>query len=145
MSPDRGLLVQGAPVVKKSVEPLTADLTPSSIAAGRYAAAPTGTEAVLAEVLAGVMHAESVPLDSNFFEDLGADSMVMAQFCARVRKRPELPPVSMKDLYQHPTIAALATALSPPPSSGSAVAAAGPVEGLLAGVLADIMHTQVPV
>src|SRR3954464_826730 len=134
MSPDRGLLVQGAPVVKKSVEPLTADLTPSSIAEGRYAAAPTGTEAVLAEVLAGVMHAESVPLDSNFFEDLGADSMVMAQFCARVRKRPELPPVSIKDIYQYPTIKSLATALADD--------APIPVERVLAEVLADVMGVE---
>ena len=28
----------------------------------------------------------------------------MAQFCARVRKRDDLPSVSMKDVYQHPTI-----------------------------------------
>ena len=41
---------------------------------------------------------------SHFFDDLGADSMVMARFCARVRKRPDLPSVSMKDVYRHPTI-----------------------------------------
>jgi non-ribosomal peptide synthetase-like protein len=50
-------------------------------------------------------------VDANFFEDLGADSLVMAQFCARVRKQPDLPSVSMKDVYRHPTIAALAGAL----------------------------------
>ena len=49
-----------------------------------------------------------VPVDSHFFDDLGADSLVMAQFCARVRKRPDLPSVSMKDVYQHPTISSLA-------------------------------------
>jgi len=37
----------------------------------------------------------------------------VAQFCAQVRKRPELPAVSMKDIYQHPTIAGLAAALAP--------------------------------
>ena len=36
----------------------------------------------------------------------------MARFCARVRKRPELPAVSIKDIYQHPTIRGLATALA---------------------------------
>ena len=50
-------------------------------------------------------------VDSNFFDDLGADSMVMARFCARVRKLPDLPAVSIKDIYQHPTIKSLATAL----------------------------------
>ena len=55
---------------------------------------------------------ERVSVDSNFFDDLGADSMVMARFCARVRKRPDLPAVSIKDIYQHPTIKSLATALA---------------------------------
>ncbi|HZA17352.1 MAG TPA: Pls/PosA family non-ribosomal peptide synthetase, partial [Pseudonocardiaceae bacterium] len=58
--------------------------------------------------------------------DLGADSMVMARFCARVRKRAELPAVSMKDIYRHPTVRGLATALAgPAPTvSGSSVPAA---------------------
>jgi Phosphopantetheine attachment site len=47
-----------------------------------------------------------------FFDDLGANSMVMAQFCARVRKRPDLPSVSIKDIYQYPTVRTLATALA---------------------------------
>ena len=37
--------------------------------------------------------------------------MAMAQFCARVRKRPDLPSVSMKDVYRHPTIRAWPPAL----------------------------------
>ena len=58
------------------------------------------------------MRVERVSVDSNFFDDLGADSMVMARFCARVRKRPDLPAVSIKDIYQHPTIRILAAALA---------------------------------
>jgi len=77
------------------------------------AATSTPVEEILAEVLAGVVGVERVSVDSHFFDDLGADSMVMAQFCARVRKRPDLPSVSMKDVYQHPTISGLATALAP--------------------------------
>ena len=69
-------------------------------------------EGTFAEVLAEVMGVERVSVDSNFFDDLGADSMVMARFCARVRKRPELPAVSIKDIYQHRTIKSLATALA---------------------------------
>ena len=75
----------------------------------------TGTEAMLAEVLAGVAGVEHVALDGHFFDDLGADSMVMARFCARVRKRDDLPRVSMKDIYRYPTIRSLATALDPAP------------------------------
>ncbi|WP_340687999.1 Pls/PosA family non-ribosomal peptide synthetase [Amycolatopsis coloradensis] len=77
------------------------------------AGATTGTEGILAEVLAGVVRVERVSVDSHFFDDLGADSMVMARFCARVRKHADLPSVSIKDIYQHPTIRSLAAALAP--------------------------------
>ncbi|UNM16572.1 peptide synthetase [Streptomyces formicae] len=59
------------------------------------------------------MSAEQVPVDSHFFHDLGADSLVMARFCARIRKRADLPPVSMKDVYRNPTVRSLALALTP--------------------------------
>ncbi|HEY6813582.1 MAG TPA: phosphopantetheine-binding protein, partial [Propionibacteriaceae bacterium] len=75
-------------------------------------ATPMPVERVFAELLAEVVKVERVSVDSNFFDDLGADSMVMAQFCARVRKRPDLPSVSIRDIYQHPTIRSLATALA---------------------------------
>ncbi|WTP54864.1 phosphopantetheine-binding protein [Streptomyces tauricus] len=75
-----------------------------------------GIEPVLAEVLAGVVRAEQVPVDSHFFDDLGANSLVMAHFCARVRKHPDLPAVSMRDVYGHPTIRGLAAALSEVPA-----------------------------
>src|SRR5687767_12310916 len=95
------------------------------------------TEAVLAGLLTEVLHVEQVEGDANFFDDLGADSMVMAQFCARVRKRTDLPSVSIKDVYQHPTISSLATALSPPSSN--------PVEQAFTQLLAEVLHVeQVP-
>lgn len=67
----------------------------------------------LADLLASVVQQDDVPVDADFFADLGADSLVMARFCARVRKHPDLPAVSMKDIYQHPTITALLGALAP--------------------------------
>ena len=94
----------------------------------------TGTEQALAAVLAEVVGVERVSVDRHFFEDLGADSMVMAQFCARVRKRPELPSVSMKDVYRHPTIRSLATAL--------ADATLAPTERALAAVLAEVVGVE---
>ncbi|MHA6630538.1 Pls/PosA family non-ribosomal peptide synthetase [Pseudonocardia sichuanensis] len=99
------------------------------------AASPaTGVETALAEVLAAVLGVDRVPAGSHFFSDLGADSMVMAQFCARVRKRPDLPSVSMKDIYRNPTVRALATALAGP----------APVllEHSLAEVLADVLKAE---
>ena len=94
----------------------------------------SSTESILAEVLADAMQVERVSVDSNFFDDLGADSMVMARFCARVRKRPDLPSVSIKDIYQHPTITSLATAL--------ADTAPMPVERVFADTLADVMGVE---
>ncbi len=77
--------------------------------AGTITAEPaTGAVGMLAEMLADVMKVEQVPVDSHFFDDLGADSLVMAKFCARVRKREDLPSVAMKDIYAHPTIRSLA-------------------------------------
>jgi non-ribosomal peptide synthetase-like protein len=78
----------------------------------RRRAAPNTVAAAYAEVLAGVLRVDQVPIDSHFFDELGADSLVMAQFCARVRKRGNLPSLSMKDVYAHPTIGALARAVA---------------------------------
>lgn len=49
------------------------------------------TERKLAAALAELVEADHVPADSHFFTDLGANSLVMAQFCARLRKIPDLP------------------------------------------------------
>jgi non-ribosomal peptide synthetase-like protein len=111
----------------RPVAPVTADL-----------------EGELAEVLAGVLNLERVPVDGNFFDDLGADSMVMARFCARVRKRADLPTVSMKDIYRHSTVAGLAAAFAAPPVAeapapepelADPVRPAGRVRYLLCGTL----------
>ena len=120
--------------------------------AGTLTAEPeTSSEGVLAEMLAGVMKIEQVPFDSHFFDDLGADSLVMAKFCARVRKREGLPVMSMQDIYAHPSIRRLAQAFGiaeaeaegepgrdshPDPAAGSDP---GPVRGAGAG-----QHAAVP-
>ncbi|MGW0816478.1 Pls/PosA family non-ribosomal peptide synthetase [Streptomyces viridiviolaceus] len=72
----------------------------------------TEAERRLADALADVVGVESVPVDVHFFDGLGANSLVMAQFCARVRKREDLPSPSMKDIYRYPTIRSLAAALA---------------------------------
>src|SRR5919106_565417 len=75
-------------------------------------AAKTALESVFAELLADVMKVDRVSVESHFFDELGADSLVMAHFCARVRKRGDLPSISMRDVYRHPTIRGLAAALA---------------------------------
>ncbi len=77
----------------------------------RHGSATTDAESIFAEVLADVLRVDNVSVDSHFFDELGADSLVMAKFCARVRKRGDLPSVSMQDIYRHPTIRSLAAAL----------------------------------
>src|SRR5216117_2361197 len=84
----------------------------SMLIENRSNTATTGVESIFAEVLAGVLRVNRVSVNSHFFEELGADSLVMAHFCARVRKRGDLPSVSMKDVYAHPTIRSLAEALA---------------------------------
>jgi non-ribosomal peptide synthetase-like protein len=73
--------------------------------------AMTGVERTLAKILTDVLGVDHPPVDSHFFDQLGADSLGMAKFCARIRKRGDLPSVSMKDIYRHPTIRSLAAAL----------------------------------
>src|SRR5437899_4111151 len=106
--------------------------------------ATNGVESTFAEVLAEVMRVDRVSVDSHFFDELGADSLVMAHFCARVRKRGDLPSVSMKDIYRYPTIRSLAAALadvapsSPRPAVPAAIEPPTPTstrEYILCGVL----------
>ncbi|MFJ7627021.1 Pls/PosA family non-ribosomal peptide synthetase [Streptomyces sp. NPDC097595] len=116
-------------------------------AARRPPAEPTaGVEPTLAAVLADVLRRDHVAVDGDFFRDLGADSLVMAHFCARVRKHSGLPPVSMRDVYAHSTVRDLARALTPPtpaaepprprpaPSTEAAAAPSGRSAYVLCGV-----------
>src|SRR5881409_3563891 len=115
----------------------------------RGSAATPGAESIFAEVLADVLRVDRVSVDSHFFDELGADSLVMAHFCARVRKRGNLPSVSMKDIYRHPTIRSLAAALADvapsaaKPSVAAAIEAPTPtstLEYVLCGVLQALFY-----
>jgi non-ribosomal peptide synthetase-like protein len=132
--------------VRDSIEVLPA--APAAALALRREHAPPAqvVQTGLAGLLADILGVETVPVDAHVFEDLGADSMVMARFCARVRKRDDLPSISIKDVYQHPTIAGLAAAFtdassavadSPVPAQDQAPgpARAGTAQYVLTGVL----------
>src|SRR5215510_15844176 len=95
----------------------TASVLQENVAPSESVSQATDIETVFTELLADVLHVDRVSADSHFFDDLGADSLVMAHFCARVRKRGNLPPVSMRDVYRHPTIRSLAAALADVASS----------------------------
>lgn len=95
---------------------MTAELTEAT--AGANHVEPTSsTERIFAELLADVLGTDRVTIDGHFFDDLGADSLGMAQFCARARRRDDAPAVSIKDVYRHPTIAHLAAAMTDPAES----------------------------
>jgi non-ribosomal peptide synthetase-like protein len=107
-----------------------------------HVAPAAGVESVLADAMGGVMGVGQVSAEAHFFDDLGANSLLLAQFSAKVRKHADLPPVSMKDIYQHPTIRDLAAALrkagpAPAVSPGSepVVAAGGQRQYVFCGAL----------
>ncbi|GAA1282977.1 non-ribosomal peptide synthetase [Pseudonocardia aurantiaca] len=92
-------------------------------ARGEQVAPATDTERLLAEALAATLGLPDVSVESEFFDDLGANSLLLAQFSARVRKTGGLPSLSMREIYQNPTIRRLALVLDP---TGSGVTGPGP-------------------
>ncbi|QXV57113.1 Pls/PosA family non-ribosomal peptide synthetase [Amycolatopsis sp. TNS106] len=73
-----------------------------------YVAPATKTELRLAEALSGVLGIEPVSVTGHFFDDYGADSLLLAKFCAVVRERGEVASLSARDVYLNPTIRGLA-------------------------------------
>jgi non-ribosomal peptide synthetase-like protein len=86
----------------------------SLAASGAYTAPETPAEASLAEQLGAILGLERVSTEAHFFNDLGANSLLMAHFCARVRNNTELVPPAMQDVYQNPTVRQLAGVLTAP-------------------------------
>lgn len=79
---------------------------------GEYVAPENETEEALANALAGIMKVDEISAEANFFHDLGAHSLLMARYCAEVRKIPGMPDVAMRDVYLNPTIKQLAEFVS---------------------------------
>ncbi|MDQ6806414.1 MAG: amino acid adenylation domain-containing protein [Actinomycetota bacterium] len=78
-----------------------------------YVAPSSEIEAALAGELASVLGVDRISVEGNFFEDLGANSLLLARWGARLRSGgSDLPRASMKDVYLHPTVRELARALS---------------------------------
>jgi non-ribosomal peptide synthetase-like protein len=88
----------------------------------------TDTERALAQALETVLGVPQVSATAHFFDDLGANSLLLAQFSARVRTDTDLPPLAMQQMYQHPTIRGLAeTVTQDRPSPDSEAWAALPL------------------
>ncbi len=80
-------------------------------------------EEALARALIEVMKIERVSVEDNFFQDLGAHSLLMARFGSEIRKRLNISSVSMRDIYLNPTIEKLARHLSAATDESNAVVA----------------------
>jgi non-ribosomal peptide synthetase-like protein len=80
---------------------------------GGHVAAATATERLLGGALATVLGIDHVSVTSHFFDDLSANSLLMAQFSALVRKQTALS-LSMREIYQYPTIRSLAATIGEP-------------------------------
>ena len=104
---------------------LPAPKGPRSAAGGcssSFAAPRTETQAILAGALAEVLAVERVSVADDFFKELGAHSLLMARFCAKIRRHPALSDVSMRDIYLNPTIERLASQLGATAPAGNVVA-----------------------
>ena len=69
-------------------------------------------ERFMAETLGSVLEIDDVYIEDHFFDVLGANSLLMARFCARLRARKDWETASMRDIYLNPTIASLAEHLN---------------------------------
>ncbi len=76
--------------------------------AGRFTEPRNPREAELALLLAEVLKLEQVSVEAHFLDELGADSLTLASYVTAIRKHLGLRRISMRQLYQHPTIAELA-------------------------------------
>ena len=71
----------------------------------------TEMETFVATALSSVLKIEDISAEDNFFDDLGAHSLLMAQFSAKLRDHDSNPSVSMREIYQNPTVRQLAVIL----------------------------------
>ncbi|GGM17167.1 non-ribosomal peptide synthetase [Streptomyces fumigatiscleroticus] len=95
----------------------------SAAAGTAYRAPRTEAERVLAGIWAELLGVERIGADDNFFM-LGGDSIVSIQVVSRARAAGLA--LTPRDLFRHPTLAALATAAT---GAAAAVADTGPVTG----------------
>jgi len=98
--------------LRRSALPL---LAAPSLATGR--APETPLEAALAEAVQAVLGLPALPaVDADFFHDLGGSSLLAAQVISRLRTDPTTAALTVRELYEARTIAALAERVVPAPT-----------------------------
>ncbi|MGW7020115.1 non-ribosomal peptide synthase/polyketide synthase [Streptomyces decoyicus] len=103
----------------------------SAAASGEHLAPRTEAERILAEIWCALLGVERVGVEDNFFM-LGGDSILSIQVVSRARRAGLT--LTPRDLFRHPTVAALAAATG----AAAPVAGTGPVTGDIA--LTPIQH-----
>jgi non-ribosomal peptide synthetase-like protein len=73
-----------------------------------YVAPRSKLEETIADALAEVLELDRVSVEDNFFTDLGAHSLLMAQLASAIKQRRPDINISMRDIYLHSTVANLA-------------------------------------
>ncbi|MGF7210317.1 non-ribosomal peptide synthetase-like protein [Skermanella aerolata] len=68
-----------------------------------YVAPANDIEREVGRVLSDLLNIEQLSMDDHFFNDLGANSLLMAKFCATIREQLHFSDVSMREVYLHPT------------------------------------------
>ncbi|WP_081615328.1 Pls/PosA family non-ribosomal peptide synthetase [Rhizobium freirei] len=81
----------------------------------------TKDQRFLTEALRDVLKIDDIYVEDHFFDDLGANSLLMARFCAKLRTRKEWATTSMRDIYMYPTVSSLAQHLHGPEEEAAAV------------------------
>jgi non-ribosomal peptide synthetase-like protein len=92
------------------------------VAAGsaNFVAPRNEIEEALSRALLAVMKIHRASVVDNFFQDLGAHSLLMARFASEIRKTLNVSAVSMRDIYLNPTIETLARHIATLPPEGGA-------------------------
>ncbi len=89
----------------------------------------TPAEAVVAEEVRGVLGLAVPPdLDADFFMALGGNSLLAAQLITRLREHPTHAALTVRDVYETRTPAALAARATPPPAGPTVEPEWGAVE-----------------
>ena len=81
--------------------------------AGALVLPHTEAEASVARILADVLRVEAVSVEADFFEDLGADSLRLAELATVIRAELGVKRLSMRKLYENPTVAQVAALVDP--------------------------------
>ena len=93
---------------KADLKRLPKPKSPRFAAACAIVEARTQSERLLVATVCHILKLDQVSTQQHFFDDLGANSLLMARVCAKIRQHPGLSNVSMRDIYTNPTIEKLA-------------------------------------